>query len=261
MKKIAGKSSTKGKSLKEGPVILQMEDFFIEEPREKKDLTLAELNHLFKIFLKSKGIKKKNISIIYQFSLLFNDPAFSEWHNLSKIEQSKSLSDQVVFPQAYDELITELGATAGDSQTISGVVKDAVQNAIDAFSHAAFLQRKFETRFPGVKVILFTDQIDEKMILAVVDNGYGAKITKPKKSYLGEEYGDDFSSRLVDWIIRRFVEKDASDIRRDIAYTGGQGMAMKKLRIELQLDVHVHFFASGAVFELRLAAGPQGLPS
>lgn len=261
MKKIAGENSTKGKSLKQGPVILQMEDFFIEEPREKKDLTLAELNHLFKIFLKSKGTKKKNISIINQFSLLFNDPAFSEWHNLTKLEQSKSLSDQVVFPQAYDELITELGAAAGDSQTISGVVKDAVQNAIDSFSHAAFLQRKFETRFPGVKVILFTDQIDEKMILAVVDNGYGAKITKPKKSYLGEEYGDDFSSRLVDWIIRRFVEKDASDIRRDIAYTGGQGMAMKKLRIELQLDVHVHFLASGAVFELRLAAGPQDLPS
>jgi len=238
-----------------------MEDFFIEEPREKKDLTLAELNHLFKIFLKSKGIKRKKISIIDQFSLLFNNPAFSEWHNLQKAEQNKSLSEQVVFPQAYDELITDLGAAAGDSQTIKGVVKDALQNAIDSFSHAAFLQRKFETRFPGVKIILFVDQVDEKMILVVVDNGFGAKISKPKKSHMGEEYGDDVASRLVDWLVRRFVEKDVSDIRRDIAYTGGQGMAMKKLRIELQLDVHVHFFASGAVFELRLAAGPQDLPS
>jgi len=261
VKKKTTESSAKGRSLKEGPVILQVEDFFIEEPREKKDLTLAELNHLFKIFLKSKGIKKKSISIIDQFSLLFNDSAFSEWHNLSKAEQSKSLSDQVVFPQVYDELITELGATAGDSQTIKGVVKDALQNAIDSFSHAAFLQRKFESRFPGVKVILFVDNVDDKMILVVVDNGYGAKIVKPKKSYMGEEYGDDFASRVVDWLIRRFVEKDAGDIRRDIAYTGGQGMAMKKLRIELQLDVDVHFLASGAVFELRLVTGPQNLPS
>jgi hypothetical protein len=29
-------------------------------------------------------------------------------------------------------------------------------------------------------------------------------------------------------------------------------MAMKKLRIELQLDVEVHYLVSGAVFELNL---------
>lgn len=240
---------------------MQMEDFYIEEPREKKDLTLAELNNLFKIFLKRKGLKKKNILILDQFSLLFNDPAFSEWHNLSKAQQSKSLSDQVVFPEAYDELITDLGAMAGDSQITKSVVKDAMQNAIDSFSHSAYLQQKYETRFPGVKIILFVDQADEKMILAVVDNGYGAMINKPRRSHMGQEYGDDFVSRLVDWIIRRLFEKDASVVRRDIAYTGGQGMAMKKLRIEMQLDVDVHFLASGAVFELRLATGPQDLPS
>lgn len=233
-------------------MICQSEDFLLEENREKKDLTLAELNHVFKMYLKERGTRKKDISIVGQFALLFNDPKFAEWHTLSKSDQSDSLSEQVIFPPVYDELIRPLGATAGDEQIIKGVVKDAIQNAIDSFSHAAFLQKKFITRFPGVKIILFMDQASKKMILAVVDNGFGAKITKPKKSHMGEEYGDDFASRFVDWVIRRFVEKEEGDVRHDISYTGGQGMAMKKLRIELQLDVEVYFLASGAVFELRL---------
>ncbi|MEW8347560.1 MAG: hypothetical protein AB2687_04555, partial [Candidatus Thiodiazotropha taylori] len=241
-----------GRSLKDGPVICQSEDFLLEDNREKKDLTLAELNHVFKMYLQKRGIRKKDISILGQFSLLFNDPMFSDWHTLSKSEQSDSLSDQVIFPQVYDELIMPLGETAGDAETIKGVVKDAVQNAIDSFSHAAFIQKKFISRFPGVKIILFMDQANKRMILAVVDNGFGAKITKPKKSHLGEEYGDDIASRLVDWVIRRFIEKEEGEIRHDIAYTGGQGMAFKKLKLELRLDVDIHFLASGAVFELRL---------
>ena len=246
---------SKGRSLKEGPVICQSNDFMdflSDENRTKKDLTLAELNHVFKMYLQERGTSKKDISILGQFSLLFNDPKFSEWHELSKSEQSDSLSDQVIFPQVYDELITPLGITAGDDRTIKSVVKDAIQNAIDSFSHAAFLQKKYITRFPGIKIILFMDQVKKQMVLVVVDNGFGAKITKPKKSHLGEEYGDDFAARLVDWVVRRFFEKEEGEVRRDIAYTGGQGMAMKKLRIELQLDVEVHFLASGAVFELRL---------
>lgn len=233
-------------------MICQSEDFLLEENREKKDLTLAELNHIFKMYLRKRGTRKKDISILGQFSLLFNDPKFADWHTLSKSEQSDSLSEQVIFPQVYNDLIKPLGTTAGDEKTIKGVVKDALQNAIDSFSHAAFLQKKFITRFPGVKIILFMDHASKRMILAVVDNGFGEKITKPKKSYVGEEYGDDFASRLVDWVVRRFFEKEEGDVRRDIAYTGGQGMAMKKLRIELQLDVEVYFMASGAVFELRL---------
>ncbi len=246
------KHGSVGRSLKEGPVIYQSEDFLLEENREKKDLTLAELNHIFKMYLRERGTRKKDASIVGQFSLLFNDPQFARWHTLSKSEQSDSLSEQVIFPQVYDDLITPLGATAGDEKIINGVVKDAIQNAIDSFSHAAFLQKKFISRFPGVKIILFVDQASERMVLAVVDNGFGQKITKPKKSHMGEEYGDDFASRLVDWMIRRFVEKEEGNIRNDIAYTGGQGMAMKKLKIELQLDVEVHYLASGAVFELRL---------
>lgn len=251
MKEDSGHVS-KGRSLKEGPVICQSENFLLEENRTKKDLALAELNHVFKMYLQERGTRKKDISIVGQFSVLFNDPKFAEWHTLSKSEQSDSLSDQVILPQVYDDLIKPLGTTAGDEKIIKGVVKDAIQNAIDSFSHAAFTQKKFITRFPGIKIILFMDQAREQMILVVVDNGFGAKITKPKKSHIGEEYGDDFASRFVDWLIRRFVEKDEGDIRRDIAYTGGQGMAMKKLSIELQLDVEIHFLASGAVFELRL---------
>lgn len=243
---------SKGRSLKEGPVIFQSEDFLLEEIREKKDLTLAELNHVFKMFLQERGTRKKDISLVGQFSVLFNDPKFAEWHTLSKSEQGDSLSDQVILPQVYDDLIAPLGTTAGDEKTIKGVVKDAIQNAIDSFSHAAYLQKKFVTRFPGIKIILFMDQAEKRMVLVVVDNGFGAKITKPKKSHIGEEYGDDFASRFVDWVVRRFFEKEEGDIRRDIAYTGGQGMAMKKLKIELQLDVEVHYLASGAVFELKL---------
>jgi len=233
-------------------VICQSEDFLLEENREKKDLTLAELNHVFKMYLKERGTRKKDISIVGQFSLLFNDPKFAEWHTLSKSDQSDSLSEQVIFPSVYDELIGPLGATAGDEQIVKGVVKDAIQNAIDSFSHAAFIQKKFITRFPGIKTILSMDKHSKKLMLAVVFNGFSAKITKQKKSHMGEEYGDDFASRFVDWVIRRFVEKEEGDVRHDIAYTGGQGMAMKKLRIELQLDVEVFFLASGAVFELRL---------
>jgi len=250
-------SGPKARTLKDGPVICQSEDFLPEdvlsdEIKTKKDLTLAELNHVFKMYLQERGTRKKDISIIGQFSVMYNNPRFSEWHTLSKTEQSDSLSQQVIMPEVYDDLIGPIGATAGDAQIIKGVVKDAVQNAIDSFSHAAFVQKKYITRFPGIKIILFIDQTQERTVLAVVDNGYGEKITKPKKNFTGEEYGDDFASRLVDWVVRRYFEKEQGDVRRDIAYTGGQGMAMKKLNIELRLDTEVHFLASGAVFELRL---------
>ena len=240
------------RALKEGPVIFQLEDILPDEAREKKDLALAELNHVFKMYLRERGTRKKDISIVGQFSILYNDPKLAEWHTLSKSEQNDSLSEQVIMPPVYDELIRPIGALAGDEKIIKGVVKDAVQNAIDSFSHAAFVQKKYITRFPGIKIILYLDQAQERMVLAVVDNGFGERIIKPKKNYTGEEYGDDFASRLVDWVVRRFFEKEQGKVRRDIAYTGGQGMALKKLKIELQLDADVHFFASGAVFELKL---------
>ncbi len=246
-------TGAKVRSLKEGPVICQSEDFLVsDENRIKKDLTLAELNHVFKMYLQECGIRKRDISILGQFSILYNSVDFTRWHTLSKAEQSDSLSGQVIMPRVYEDLITPISMTAGDEQIVKGVVKDAVQNAIDSFSHAAFLQKKYLTRFPGIKIIVFMDQASERMILAVVDNGFGAKITKPKKSYTGAEYGDDFAARIVDWVVRRFVEKDEGDVRHDIAYTGGQGMAFKKISIELHLDIGLHFLASGAVFELKL---------
>ena len=240
------------RALKDGPVIFQLEDILPDEAREKKDLTLAELNQVFKMYLRERGTRKKDISIVGQFAVIYNNPKFAEWHTLSKSEQSDSLSEQVIMPPVYDELITPIGTAAGDDKIIKGVVKDAVQNAIDSFSHAAFVQKKYISRFPGIKIILFIDQAQERMVLAVVDNGFGEKIIKPKKNHTGEEYGDDFASRFVDWVVRRYFEKEDGEIRRDIAYTGGQGMALKKLNIELQLDTEVHFLASGAVFELKL---------
>jgi hypothetical protein len=171
---------------------------------------------------------------------------------MNKSEQSEALSELVVMPETYDELITAIGTTAGDAEIIKSIAKDAYQNAIDSFSHAGFIQRKYANRFPGIKFILFVDQVNERVILTVVDNGFGAKIAKPKLSHTGQEYGDDLISRIVDWLIRRYVEKEETNIRRDIGYTGGQGMGLKKIRIELRLDVDVHYFASGAVFELRL---------
>jgi hypothetical protein len=243
---------TRKRALKDGPVIFQLEDILPDEAREKKDLALAELNNVFKMFLRERGTRKKDISIVGQFAVIYNNPKFAEWHTLSKSEQSDSLSQQVIMPPVYDELIAPIGATAGDEKIIKSVVKDAIQNSIDSFSHAAFVQKKYVTRFPGIKIILFIDQAGERMVLAVVDNGFGENITKPKKNHLGEEYGDDFASRFVDWVVRRFFEKQEGEIRRDIAYTGGQGMALKKLNIELKLDTKVHFLASGAVFELKL---------
>ncbi len=245
-------NGTRKRALKDGPVIFQLEDILPDEAREKKDLALAELNHVFKMYLRERGTRKKDISIVGQFSVLYNNPKLAEWHTLSKSEQSDSLSEQVIMPPVYDELIAPIGAAAGDERIIKSVVKDALQNAIDSFSHAAFIQKKYVTRFPGIKIILFIDQAQECMVLAVVDNGFGEKIIKPKKNYVGKEYGDDFASRLVDWVVRRFFEKEEGKVRRDIAYTGGQGMALKKINIELQLDTEVHFLASGAVFELKL---------
>jgi len=242
----------KGKSLKEGPVIYHPEDYLIDEHKKKKNLALSELNQVFKLYLQECGLQYSDISIIGQFSLIFNDPMLSKWHTMSKSEQSDALSEFVKLPQLYDELITSIGATAGDSSIIKSVVKDAYQNSIDSFSHAAFLQKKYVNRFPGIKIILFVDQVKKILVLTVVDNGYGENFLKPKKMHTGQEYNDDFVSRFVDWIIRRYIEKEERDCRSDIAYTGGQGLGLKKIKNELQLDVSVHFLASGAVFELKL---------
>lgn len=241
-----------GMSLKEGPVVYQSGDNLLEEERQKKNLALGELNHVFKLYLAKQGIRIEDISILSQFSLIFNDPRFASWHTLSKAEQSDALTEIVVLPEFCHELIRKIGATAGDAQIVSGVIKDAYQNAIDSFSHAAFIQQKYVNRFPGFKIILLLHQVDKRMILVVIDNGFGSKVTKPHKPYTGQEYGDDFISRFVDWLVRRYVEKEKGPVERRIAYTGGQGMAMKKIKIELQLDVDLHFFSNGAVFELKL---------
>lgn len=238
-------------SLKEGPVIYQSGDNLLEEERLKKNLTLAELNHIFKLYLGKRHIPTEDISILGQFSVVYNDPRFAIWHSLSKDDQSKALSDIVILPEVCSELIGKIGETAGDAQIIAAVIKDAYQNAIDSFSHAAFTQQKYLNHFPGFKIILFLSQAEEKLILTVVDNGFGQKVNKPKKMHTGQEYGNDFISRFVDWLVRRFVEKEG-DVDWNIAYTGGQGMALKKIKIELQLNVDVHFLTNGAVFELRL---------
>jgi len=240
-----------GTSLKDGPVIYQSEDSLLDKDRTKKDLTLAELNHILKLYLAKKNIRLDDLSILGQFSVIFNDERLSEWDELDKSEQSDALSDIVVLPDIYHELIDKIGTAAGDAQIISSIVKDAYQNSIDSFSHAAFVQQKYKSRFSGFKAILFLDQVKEKTVLIVVDNGYGEKVDKPKKSYLGEEYGDDLVSRLTDWLVSKF-EKEQKDVDRRIAYTGGQGMALKKIEMELNMDTDLHFFSNGAVFELRL---------
>ena len=243
---------TIGKSLKEGPVIYHPEDYLIDDHKTKKNLTLTELNHVFKIYLHEAGLHYDDISILGQFSLIFNDSMFSLWHTMSKAEQSAELSKLVVMPQVYDELIMSIGATAGDAMIIKSVVKDAYQNAIDSFSHAAFLQRKYLTRFPGIKIILYVDQIRKIIVLSVVDNGYGENFIKPKRSFTDQKDNDDFVSRFVDWVITRYIEKEDKAVRHDIAYTGGQGQALNKIKTELKLNADVHFLVSGAVFEIKL---------
>lgn len=240
------------RAFKDGPVIYQPEDYLIDEHKAKKNITLHELDHVFKMYLQENNLNYDDISILSQFSLIFNDPVFSKWHTLSKQEQSDALSDAVVMPQVYDELVTSLSTIAGDATIIKSVVKDAYQNAIDSFSHAAFLQKKYLTMFPGIKFILFVDQVRELTVLALVDNGYGENFLKPKKSFTGQEYGDDFVSRFVDWLVRRYIEKEKSEVKHNIAYTGGQGLGLYKIKVELQLNADVHFLDCGAVFETRL---------
>jgi hypothetical protein len=239
------------KTLKDGPVIYQCEDSLLDKDRTQQNLTLAELNHILKLYLAKKNIPFKEISIIGQFSVIFNDHRLSEWDDLAKTEQNEALSDIVVLPDAYHVLIKKIGTAAGDPQIISSIVKDAYQNSIDSFSHAAFKQQKYKSRLPGFKAILFIDQTEQKTVLVVVDNGYGESMDKPKKSYLGEEYGNDLVSKFVEWLINRF-EKEEKNIDPRIAYIGGQGMALKKIKIELNMDIDLHYFSSGAVFELRL---------
>jgi len=240
------------RSSNDGPVIYHPEDYLIDDHKTKKNITLVELNHVFEMYLQEKNLHRNDISILGQFSLIFNDPMFSRWHTMSKQEQINGLSETVMMPQLYDELITSLSTTAGDATIIKSVVKDAYQNAIDSFSHAAFLQKKYLTHFPGIKFILYVDQVKKIIVLTVVDNGYGEKFLKPKKSFTDQKVGDDFVSRFVDWIIRRYIEKEDPKTRHDIAYTGGQGLGLKKIKVELQLDIDVHFLKSGAVFETKL---------
>jgi hypothetical protein len=247
----SGAKSTAGISLKEGPVIYQSEDSLLNEDRTKKDLTLAELNHILKLYLAKKNTRVKDISILGQFSVIFNDSRFAEWHSLSKAKQSAALSEIVLLPDVYNELMGKVGAAAGDAQIVSSVVKDAYQNSIDSFSHAAFIQQKYVSRFPGFKVILFLDQVRQNSVLVVVDNGFGKRVDKPKKSYLGEEYGNDPVSKITQWLFDRF-EKEDKNIDHRIAYVGGQGMALKKIEVELRLNIELHYFTTGAVFELKL---------
>jgi len=173
------KSVTSGRSLKEGPVIYHPEDYLIDEHKTKKNLTLSELNHVFKMYLQESNLTKSNISILGQFSLIFNDPMFSQWHTMSKSKQNNVLSGLVELSSNYDELITTIGTLAGDAITIKSVIKDAFQNAIDSFSHAAFLQKKYLNRFPGIKIILFIDQVRKLVVLTVVDNGLRKRFTSP----------------------------------------------------------------------------------
>ncbi len=240
-----------GLSLKRGPVIYQPEDSLLREDKLKKDLTLEEINHVFKLYLGKRNLRMEDISILGQFSVILSDPRFAKWHTMSKAEQDEALTELLQLPAVYDDLIAKIGGIAGDAQIIKSVVKDAYQNSIDSSSHAAFLQRKYLNRFPGFKVIVFLDQVRHGTILAVVDNGFGEKVAKPKKSHTGESYDTDIFMKLVDWIIRRFVEKEELADPR-IAYTGGQGLGLKKIKIEFQLDHELHFFTTGALFELRL---------
>jgi hypothetical protein len=246
------RASPKDKSpLKFGPVIFQQEDSLLEQDKLKKDITLSELNNVFRLYLTKKGLRLKDISILGMFTVVFNHPNLANWHQLSKKQQSQALTRLVIMPEVYGELMEKIGTTAGDAYIIKSVVKDAYQNAIDSFSHAAYLKQKYESRLPGFKIVLFMDQVNQKQVLTLTDNGFGEKIVKPKRHFTGREYEDDFVSRITDWLVRRYVESEG-DVERDIAYIGGQGMAMRKLRIELGLDVNVRYFTTGAVFELKL---------
>lgn len=238
-------------SLKEGPVIFQREESLENDEKLKKDLTLAELNHVFKLYLGNSGLRTSDISIIGQFSVLFNDDRFTKWHQMSLHEQDQALTEIVKLPKVYGDLILKIGELAGDPQVIKWVVKDAYQNAIDSFSHSAFVQQKYKNRYPGFKVILFLTQTDQGIKLAVVDNGFGEIVIKPKKSYIGQTYDDDIMVKISDWLIRLFTNKEPKP-KQQIAYTGGQGMALKKIKIELGLEHMLHFFTTGAVFELKL---------
>ena len=238
-------------SLKEGPVIFQQEESLEDDEKLKKDLTLAELNHIFKLYLGNSGFRTDDISILGQFSVIFNDSRFAEWHSLSLTQQDTALSQIVLLPEVYEELIAKIGDIAGDKQIIRWIAKDAYQNAIDSFSHAAFTQRKYKNRYPGFKVIIFLTQTHQGMNLVVVDNGFGDMVVKPKKSFTGQTYDDDIMMKITNWIIGLFSGEKTKPVQH-IAYTGGQGMALKKIKLELGLDYALHFFTSGAVFELKL---------
>jgi hypothetical protein len=245
------RQTASGFSLKEGPVIYQREESLEDDEKLRKDLTLAELNHVFKLYLGNLGIRTNDISILGQFSVIFNDTRFSEWDKLSLSEQDLALTEIVRLPKIYTELISKVGEIAGDKQVVKWIVKDAYQNAIDSFSHSAFMQQKYKNRYPGFKVILFLTQIKPGMKLVVVDNGFGELVVKPKKSFTGQTYDDDIMMKISDWFIRIFTKEEPKQ-KQKIAYTGGQGMALKKIKIELGLDYALHFFTTGAVFELKL---------
>ena len=245
------KQSARWISLKEGPVIYQQEESLEDDERLKKDLTLAELNHVFKLYLGNSGFRMEDISILGQFSVIFNDKRFADWDSMGLKEQDLALTEIVRLPRIYDELILKIGEIAGDTQVIKWVVKDAYQNAIDSFSYSAFVQRKYKNRYPGFKVIIFLTQTQKGMNLVVVDNGFGDLVVKPKKSFTGQTYNDDIIMKITDWIIQLFTGQKTK-AKQQIAYTGGQGMALKKIKIEFGLDYALYFLTTGAVFELKL---------
>jgi len=70
-----------------------------------KNLTLTELSRIFKLYLQTCDLDHDKITILGQFSLIFNDPLFSKWHAMSKLEQSDALTEIVKLPDIYNELI------------------------------------------------------------------------------------------------------------------------------------------------------------
>ncbi|MCP4042015.1 MAG: hypothetical protein GY731_08675, partial [Gammaproteobacteria bacterium] len=104
-----------GMSLKEGQVIYQSDDSLSERDRQKKNLTLEELNHVFRLYLGCRNLNMGDISILGQFSLIFSDGRFSKWHTMSKAEQGEALTELVILPSVYEELIDKIGDMVGDA--------------------------------------------------------------------------------------------------------------------------------------------------
>jgi hypothetical protein len=162
---------------------------------EKEEVTLQELQIIFSRFLKKRESSRKNINVIDSFSVLFNEDDYTRWHDLNGKAQKRLVEKTLVIPEpdgkldSFNQHTSQLTQLAPEYRgIIRSFLRHTIQNAFDGFSAAAFNEttpdsghNRYAQVYPGASVVLFEQQNQDNIFIALINNGSGKKLNKPKK--------------------------------------------------------------------------------